>query len=375
VKREAAREAELPTKLVPTYVLPNLLKRTGTPLLEGVSTNKRTRLAQQDDDPMLEKTTMLPILKILNEVYPKRTLENPKGRINAPNRTVQRKAEELAYLLNAGASGDAVQATVILVRMLNQADMNHIRQNIHYILGTENHEVNVDRIMTHGLVKFIQYHHTKGQQSKDVQNAIDVTLTATSFALPGEEEASLHNIASQILGIDEASGKHKNKALEMIASLSLFYPKERKTRANAYQEEEACCVSDFCHSDTSSRLDTKSYRCIKVKNPMTTLSKPHPLQVWTEVTLDARYASFAHWDIYKQWQLNNGDKTIGLTSFRAHVCPYVQDPTSRSCVDLIYLQCQEYMASLRNALKCRPSIKHRIEFCQSTLAHTPQESN
>jgi hypothetical protein len=56
---------------------------------------------------------------------------------------------------------------------------------------------------------------------------------------------------------------------------------------------------------------------------MTTLSKPHPLWVWTEVTLDARYASFAHWDIYKQWQLNNGDKTTGLTSFRAHVCPYV----------------------------------------------------
>jgi hypothetical protein len=112
-----------------------------------------------------------------------------------------------------------------------------------------------------------------------VQNAINATLTAACFSLPGEE-ASLRNIASRILGIDEASGKltrHKNKALEMIASQALFYPKERKTRANAYQEEAACCVSDFCHSDKSSRLDTKSYQCVKVKNPMTTLSKPHPL--------------------------------------------------------------------------------------------------
>jgi hypothetical protein len=32
---------------------------------------------------------------------------------------VQRKVEELAYLLNAGAFGDAVQAAVTLVRMLN----------------------------------------------------------------------------------------------------------------------------------------------------------------------------------------------------------------------------------------------------------------
>ena len=130
-----AMKATLKATLNKTSVLPsNLLKRPGTPLLEGVLPNKRTRLAKQEEDP----TIASPISKVLNEIYPrsgKRTLENQKSRIlswdneaihvleshsNAPNRTVQRKVEELAYLLNAGASGDAVQATVILVRMLNQ---------------------------------------------------------------------------------------------------------------------------------------------------------------------------------------------------------------------------------------------------------------
>jgi hypothetical protein len=239
-----------------------------------------------------------PISKVLNEVYPrsgKRTLENRQSRIltweneapvlldsttpNAPNRTVQRKAEELAYLLNAGASGDAVQAAVTLVRMLNRADMAPIRQNVQHMLGPEYHQLNVDRVISDGLVKFIRHHQTRGQRSKDVQNAIDAILTAACFALPGEE-ASLRNIASRILGIDEASGKltrHKNKALEMIASQASLSPKERKTRADSYREEAACCVSDFCHSEESSRLDTESYRCIKIKNPITNSSEPHPL--------------------------------------------------------------------------------------------------
>jgi hypothetical protein len=290
---------------------------------------------------------------------------------NAPNRTVQRKAEELAYLLNAGASGDAVQAAVTLVRMLNRADMAPIRQNVQHMLGPEYHQLNVDRVITDGLVQFIRHHQTRGQRSKDVQNAIDAILTAACFALPGEE-ASLRNIASRILGIDEASGKltrHKNKALEMIASQASFSPKERKTRADSYREEAACCVSDFCHSEESSRLDTESYRCIKIKNPITNSSEPHPLRVWNEVTLEARYASFAHSDVYKQWQLDNDNKTICLTSFRSHVCPCVRDPTSESCVDLIYSQCQEYMMSIRNALKYRPSIKNRVEICECAM-HT-----
>jgi hypothetical protein len=114
-----------------------------------------------------------------------------------------------------------------------------MRQNVQYMLGTENHGLNIDGVITYGLVKFIQHHHSKGQQSKDVQNAIDATLTAACFALPGEE-TSLHNIASWILGIDKASGKlthHKYKALEMTALQASFYPKQRKTHDDAYREE------------------------------------------------------------------------------------------------------------------------------------------
>jgi hypothetical protein len=145
--------------------------------------------------------------------------------------------------------------------------MNPIRQNFQYMLGPEYHQLNVDRVITDGLVKFIWHHQMKGQQSKDVQNAIDAILMAACFALPGEE-ASLRNIVSRILGIDKASGKltrHKNKALQIIALQASFSPKERETRANAYREEAACCVSDFCHSEESFRLNTESYRCIKIK--------------------------------------------------------------------------------------------------------------
>jgi hypothetical protein len=74
--------------------------------------------------------------------------------------------------------------------------------------------LNVDRVITDGLVKCIWHHDAKGQPSKDVQNVPDATLTAACFAMPGEE-ASLHNIASRILGTADASGKltgRKNKA-------------------------------------------------------------------------------------------------------------------------------------------------------------------
>jgi hypothetical protein len=226
-----------------------------------------------------------PISKIINEVYPrsgKHTLENRQGRSTltwdkndatdalasismAPNRMIQRKAEELAHLLNAGAAGDPAQAAMILLRMLNRVDINQIRQNVQYVLFEAEHGelLNVDRVLTDGLVKFIQHHPTKGQRSKDVQNAIDVTLTAACFALSAEE-SSLRGIISRILGKADASGKltrHRNKALEMITLQAPFSPKERKTWDDAYREEAACCASDFCHSEESSRLDTESYQC------------------------------------------------------------------------------------------------------------------
>jgi hypothetical protein len=258
--------------------------------------------------------------------------------------------------------------------MLNRADMNHIRQNVQYILGTENHELNVDRIITDGLVKFIRHHHTKGQWSKDVQNAIDATLTVACFALPGEE-ASLCNIASRILGIDKASGKlthHKNKALEMIASQALFYPKERKTCADAYREEAACCVSDSV-TLTNHRALTPSHigaLRLKIQRQLWANHTHSEYGVRWHLTQDMHHLPTR---IYKQWQLDKGDKTIGLTSFRAHVCPCMRDPTSKSCVDLIYSQFQEYMASVRNALKYRPSIKHRIELCQCAIHKCARE--
>jgi hypothetical protein len=232
-------------KLVPTYVLPNLLKRPATLPLGGISKNKRAQLEEEDADSTQQKTAVLLISKVLNEAYPrsgKQTLENRQSCIltwdnkatgaldsigTTPNRTVRKKAEELAYLLNVGASGDAVQAAATLVRMLNQADMILIRQNVRCMLGVEYLELNVDKVITDGLVKLIRHHPTKGQQSKDVQNAIDATLTAACFAfLPGEE-ASLHNIASRILGLDKASGKltrHK-QSIRNDSIASILHPK------------------------------------------------------------------------------------------------------------------------------------------------------
>jgi hypothetical protein len=91
------------------------------------------------------------------------------------------------------------------------------------------------------------------------------------------------------------------------------------------------------------------------------------------VTLEGRHASFSQSDVFKQWQHDNGDKTIGLTSFRAHVCPCVRDPTAESCVDLVCSQCQEHMTAIRNALKHRTSIETRIEMCECTMHKAARE--
>jgi hypothetical protein len=114
---------------------------------------------------------------VLKEVYPrlgKNTLQNRKSRIltwsndatdatAAPSKTVKRRAEELAYFVNAGASCDVIPAAETIVRMLNRADMTLIRENVQRLLQEEYHELNVDRVITNGLVKFIRHHLTKGQ--------------------------------------------------------------------------------------------------------------------------------------------------------------------------------------------------------------------
>jgi hypothetical protein len=177
---------ELPTQLVlVVYVPPNLLKRAATILpLEGVSTNKRAQLAVEDKYFTLGKTIVSPVLNVVKELYPhlgKHSLENRQSHILSwdnearlmllisPNILVQRKAEELTYLAIAGVFGYVVQAAETLVRMFNQVNMNHIRQNVQRLLHrrrAEHHELNVDRVTTTGLVKFIWHHHTKDQQSK-----------------------------------------------------------------------------------------------------------------------------------------------------------------------------------------------------------------
>jgi hypothetical protein len=170
--------------------VPNLLKRPAT--LEGVSSTKRARVAEEDSTQDStgektveeEKTVLSPMSTVIKEVYPhlgKSTLENRPSRIltwsddvtdarAAPSKTLQRQAEELAYFVNAGASCDVIPTAETIVRMLNQGDMTLIRENVQCLLPAEyQHELNVDRvIITHGLVKFIRHHHMKDQQGKDV---------------------------------------------------------------------------------------------------------------------------------------------------------------------------------------------------------------
>ena len=101
----------------------------------------------------------------------------------------------------------------------------------------------------------------------------------------------------------------------MISSEAFFSLSERKTRADEYQEEAESCLSEFSHSDESSRLDTESYRFVRLKYEVTNLSKPNLLRVWNKVTLESRYKYLTHSDIYKQWKHDNGDQKIGFTIF------------------------------------------------------------
>jgi hypothetical protein len=117
---------------------------------------KCARVAEEDstqdstgeDTVEEEKTVLLPMSTVIKEVYPrlgKSTLENRQSCIltwsddvtdarAAPSKTVQRRAEELAYFVNAGASCNVIPAAETIVRMLNRGDMTLIRENIHCLL-------------------------------------------------------------------------------------------------------------------------------------------------------------------------------------------------------------------------------------------------
>ena len=185
VKREnleTTRHEQPSTKTTASASIPsNCLKRPAntTSILERQSTMKRTRISE-DEDSTLEKTVSSPTSKVIKGLYPRlgnNTLESRQSRIlnwsggtaaldsssNAPTKAAQNKAETLAYLVHAGASGNPALAAETVVRMLDRVDCHPIRENVPRILRAENHELNVDRVIANGLVEFIQHHHTRGQ--------------------------------------------------------------------------------------------------------------------------------------------------------------------------------------------------------------------
>lgn len=88
--------------------------------------------------------------------------------------------------------------------------------------------------------------------------------------------------------------KIREQTVNMINDGRQFKPSGRATREDSYIDEAAQCITNYCHSDESSRTDTNSYRVYEIRNPADRKDNIRKCEqrVWNEVTWKNRFEAF-----------------------------------------------------------------------------------
>ena len=88
-----------------------------------------------------------------------------------------------------------------------------------------------------------------------------------------------------------------------------FCASKRKTKWGALQKH---CVLDFCHSDESSSIGSKSRKIIIVSKVK------HVGRVWSAKTINEQYMMFLTSDIADEYKANNAELPLPSLSFFYH---------------------------------------------------------
>lgn len=201
-----------------------------------------------------------------------------------------------------------------------------------------------------------------GSRKKEDQQAVHAALTASTFGIP--DSITSHRIAKRLKTNSHAVNKARTTAKELNDNNELLYGHlERKIRDDCIRPEAMYYVTEFCHSDCCSRVESNKYEKKKFKN-LNGEFEEHTCRTWEGVsTLEEKYEAFSKSSFYDRFKIANPGCTIGPTLFRQCICPCVANMTLDSCVDLILVQLEEYMKCIHNNILFDEDIKKELQDC------------
>jgi hypothetical protein len=185
-------------------------------------------------------------------------------------------------------------------------------------------------------------------------------LIASTFGATEESATKVANCLEQLPNTVRCMAK---KARTIKDSSERFTPRTRKKRFDNVQDPAALAVFHFCNSEESSKLDTESYRVRKVYDVEENRKKKHQDRVWNEVGLDNCYAAVKKSTNYTEFKGQHPDGDIGKECFRQNRCKCVNEPTAKSCADLIHTGLRYYGQGLQAAYLTNTTVKNRVETC------------
>jgi hypothetical protein len=203
----------------------------------------------------------------------------------------------LELLLNTVASQDLETAGCILSCLLEKRDLNRVRTEL--LESGRKEKMLVDMQIIENIKEFLRYH--KKPKGGTVPSILTAAVEAVETAIMFPSRKSLTPVKRIIESIGYSHGrpdarllKIQEQTVNMINDGRQFKPSGRVTREDSYIDEAAQCITNYCHSDESSRTDTNSYRVYKIRNPADRkdVIRKCEQRVWNEVTWKNRFEAF-----------------------------------------------------------------------------------
>jgi hypothetical protein len=292
--------------------------------------------------------------------------------------SIRFKATHLEQYLSTQSQDNGATVVKILLATLKRVTMADIYKELLSKLGEV--EMADDTILLNRQRDFIQYHTSEGSRDKHVQDSIDAVVTASvwtkekevSDAQPdtqGEEKVVVQKVAERLGTNWRKVNACSEKASLLIGSGQNYIPFKRKRRSDYAREAAYAAITEFCHCNDSSNLDTESYQFVKVKHQYSGEVESHPFRVWHDLTLKDRYKTFRKSSAFAKFKAEHPDWNICKEVFRQLICKCVRAPGPQSCVDLHMSQLKHYMSALERAMRNNPVIKRRVDMCDECERH------
>lgn len=163
---------------------------------------------------------------------------------------------------------------------------------------------NAKACVSDGVRDFLNHNTVSGRRSAEVQDAVDAVLTAACFSRTSTNVTSRSCLAKAIgrSGRPFSLKYYEDKGAGMQSDGSLYQPETLDFRSDRIRDEAAACVREWCHSEEGTILDTESYRCYLIRNPVSGVTERHPVRVFKDVTLEKRFKSFNESTIYERFE-------------------------------------------------------------------------